>query len=150
MGSVWQHNEIPWFCQNILFENGVLSSNEKKWLNRLNWDIKLSFLTLPNRQFCFFFDKWRFLESHWDSKRTHSLIIFQLTTKQEKADSNGDSLFHKTKNGSHSLSPTLINRYGHMENLKILYLYIVLPHDPSFSFFLLQFYQWKRWPHCLL
>ena len=61
----------------MFFENGALSSSEKKRLNRLNWDIKPCFLVLPNAQFRFFIGKWHFLKSQWDFKRALKLHCFQ-------------------------------------------------------------------------
>ena len=62
MGLFGNTVRIRDFWQNMLFGNKVLSSNEKKRLNRPNWDIKPCFLALPNTQFRVFSGKWCFLE----------------------------------------------------------------------------------------
>ncbi len=57
-----------------LFGNGVLSFNEKRLLNRLNWNIKPCFLALTNAQLRVFGGQWHFLESQFQTDTYYTTI----------------------------------------------------------------------------
>ena len=62
------------FWQIMPFGNGVLSFNEKRRLNKLNWNIKSRFLALTNAQLRVFGGKRRFLESQFQTGTYYTTI----------------------------------------------------------------------------